>query len=181
MIKPALLALAISLPLTAVAGDTTLARGSHYDFLTRMPTGLGPGISIDHLQSRDDNTAGTAKASGIGLMFGLPIPTLLRVDVGAKAMYLQSAGHASAAMVGGRLTVDLPASSEAFVQGFYAPASAASGSIKSVSDSMIGVRWSPLKLVGVEAGYRVFEVKREDHSRDRSLADGAYAGVSVAF
>lgn len=182
MLKPVLLALAACLPLSAVAGDTTLARGSDYDFLTRMPTGLGPGISIDHIVARKAVAQGDKpQASAIGVMFGLPVPALMRLDLGGKLAYLESDGYASAAMVGGRLTIDLPASTELFAQGFYAPSSAASGSVKSVSDSMVGLRWSPLKLVGVEAGYRVFEVKRNDSQRDRSIADGAYAGVSVAF
>ena len=183
MLKKAVLAtLGILSASSSFAGDTTLSRGDGYDFLSRTPSGLGPGISLDYLAQRQHRAdTAQATAAGIGLMFGLPVPAVLRVDIGAKAMYLDAAGYASAAMVGGRVTVDMPFNSEVFAHSYHAPARAASGSIKSVSDNMIGLRISPLKLVGIEAGYRQFEVKREDSMRNRKLADGAYAGISVAF
>lgn len=177
MIKPLLLALAACLSLPAMAGDLTVAHGVGYNFVTRMPTGLGPGLSFDHVASvKSDKPL----ASGIGLMFGLPVPTLLRVDLGIKAMYLEADGAAAAAMAGGRVTVDLPANAEVFAQAFYAPGGASGSSVTSVTDTMAGVRWSPLKMVGVEAGYRRFEVTRSN-KQDRTMANGAYGGVSVAF
>lgn len=182
MIRHTLLAALLALPFAAHAGDTTLAGGKDYRFITRMPTGLGPGLALDHLQADNKDSRGDKPAfSSAGVMFGLPVPTLLRLDVGAKAAYIEAEGAATAALVGGRLTVDLPMNAEAFVHGFYAGSGAASGTVKQVTDTMAGVRWSPLKMVGVEAGYRTVQVKREDARRDIKLADGPYAGVSVAF
>ena len=182
MIRYTLLAALLAAPLLAQAGDTTLARGNTYNFITRMPTGLGPGLALDHVKADDKDSRGEKPSfSAAGVMFGLPVPTLLRLDVGAKAAYVEAEGTATAALVGARLTVDLPMNAEAFVHGFYAGSAAASGTVNRVTYTMGGVRWSPLKLVGVEVGYRTVQVKREDRRRDIKLADGPYAGVSVAF
>lgn len=177
-----LLAALLAAPLLAHAGDTTLAAGSDYRFVTRTPAGLGPGLALDYVQADKADSRGDKPSFGAaGILFGLPVPTLLRLDVGAKLASVDAASSATAALVGARLTVDLPMSTEVFVHGFYAGSGAASGSVKQVSDTMAGVRWSPLKMVGVEAGYRSVQIKREDSRRDIKLADGPYAGVSVAF
>lgn len=183
MTRYTLLAAALlAMPLAAHAGDTTIAAGSEYRFVTRMPTGLGPGLALDYVKSDNKDRRGDKPSFGAaGVMIGLPVPTLLRLDLGGKLVYLEADGAATAAMAGGRLTVDLPMNAEAFVHGFYAGAGASSGTVKQVTDTMAGVRWSPLKMVGVEVGYRTVEIKREDSRRNIKLADGAYAGVSVAF
>jgi hypothetical protein len=182
MTRYTLLAALLAMPFAAHAGDTTLAAGSGYRFVTRMPTGLGPGLALDYVKSDNKDSQGNKPSFGAaGIMVGLPVPMLLRVDVGGKLVYLEANGQATAAMAGGRLTVDLPMSTEAFVHGFYAGAGASSGTVKEVIDTMAGVRWSPLKMVGIEVGYRMVEVKREDGRRNIKLADGAYAGVSAAF
>lgn len=182
MTRYTLLAALLAMPFAAHAGDTTLAAGSEYRFITRMPTGLGPGLALDYVKSDNKDSQGNKPSFGAaGIMVGLPVPMLLRVDVGGKLVYLEANGQATAAMAGGRLTVDLPMSTEAFVHGFYAGAGASSGTVKEVIDTMAGVRWSPLKMVGIEVGYRMVEVKREDGRRNIKLADGAYAGVSAAF
>ena len=173
LIAAALLAVAAG----ANAGDLTVAGTEHGGFVSRTPTGFGPGITVDYLQTDRHQDA---KAGGVGLAFGLPVP-FARVDVGAKAMWLDAYGDASAGMLGGRVSVDLPLSLEGFVQGYWAPDAAASGSVHKVSDAMAGVRWKPLPLVGVEAGWREFKVERNDARRDAKLADGAYVGVSVGF
>jgi hypothetical protein len=183
MTRYTLLAAALlAMPIAAHAGDTTIAAGSEYRFVTRMPTGLGPGLALDYVKGDNKDSRGDKPSFGAaGVMVGLPVPTLLRLDLGGKLVYLEAEGPATAAMAGGRLTVDLPMNAEAFVHGFYAGAGASSGTVKEVIDTMAGVRWSPLKMVGVELGYRTVEVKREDARRNIKLADGAYAGVSVAF
>lgn len=177
MLKKTLLAAVLAAAaLPALAGDLTLAATEHGGFISRTATGFGPGITLDYLQSDEH---GTAEAGGVGLTFGLPVP-FARVDLGGKAMWLDAGGDATAAMVGGRVTVDLPFSSEAFVQGYWAPEAAASGSVSKVSDTMLGLRWKPLPLIGVEAGWREFKVER-DNRRDRKIADGAYLGASIGF
>lgn len=182
MIRYTLLAALLATPLLAHAGDTTLARGNTYRFVTRMPTGLGPGLALDYVKADDKDSRGDKPGfSTAGIVFGLPVPMLMRLDVGAKMAYIEAEGTATAALIGGRFTVDLPMSAEAFVHGFYAGSAAASGTVKRVSDTMAGVRWSPVKMMGVEVGYRTVQVKREDARRDIKLADGPYAGVSVAF
>jgi len=83
MIRYTLLAALLAAPLLAQAGDTTLARGNTYNFITRMPTGLGPGLSLDHVKADDKDSRGEKPSfSAAGVMFGLPVPTLLRLDVG---------------------------------------------------------------------------------------------------
>lgn len=175
--KSLLAALLAATSCAAYAGDLTVAGNEHGGFISRTPTGAGPGITLDYLQS---DRHGTVKAGGAGLSFGVPLP-FARLDLGGKAMWLDAYGDATAAMVGGRVSVDLPLSLEGFVQGYWAPDAAASGSVDKVSDAMAGVRWKPLPLVGVEAGWREFKVERRDARRDAKLADGAYLGVSVGF
>ncbi|MGL6069859.1 YfaZ family outer membrane protein [Craterilacuibacter sp.] len=178
MLKKTLLAAVLATAaLPALAGDLTVAATEHGGFISRTATGFGPGITLDYLQSDEH---GTVEAGGVGLTFSLPVP-FARVDLGGKAMWVDAGGQASAGMLGGRVTVDLPFSTEAFVQGYWAPESAASGSVSKVSDTMAGLRWKPLPLIGVEAGWREFKVERNDSRRDRKIADGAYLGASIGF
>lgn len=165
----------------AYAGDINAAIGDGYKFLSLTPTGVGPGVEVDYLQANQSRFRDTPTAVGAGMMLSLPIPFLLRVDAGAKAFYLDSAGYGAAAMFGGRVTVFLSSQLEAFASAFYAPSRAATGTVKQVSDLQVGVRWMPFKLVGVEAGYRQFSIRRDDANSERKLSDGPYAGVSVKF
>lgn len=165
----------------AQAGDLTGAIGDGYGFVSRTPSSGGLGLTFDYVKSSDSNAKGSKpEAAGLGLVFSIPVSNV-RFDLGGKAMYLDSDGSATAAMLGGRVNLALPMQTELFGQAYWTPDSLASGSVHKVTDYMAGVRWKPIKLVGVEAGWRRFEIEREDSSRSGKAADGAYIGVSVGF
>ncbi|RXZ44474.1 YfaZ family outer membrane protein [Crenobacter cavernae] len=172
LIASALLATAAA----SQAGTLTLGAGEDFIHFNRTPTGLGPGITLDYLKRDGGDSAG-----GAGLDFALPAGPLTAA-VGAKALAIDSdGGSATAGLVGARVGVDLPANLSLFGQAYYAPSGAASGSVKSVNDNTAGVRWQPLPLLSLEAGYRYFKVEREDAARTRTLADGPYIGAGLAF
>ncbi|KZE34288.1 YfaZ precursor [Crenobacter luteus] len=166
----------LSTAAAAQAGTLTLGAGEDFVHFNRTPSGVGPGITLDYLKRDGGDSAG-----GAGLDFALPAGPVT-LAVGAKGLAIDSdAGSASAGLVGARVHVELPAGFALFGQAYHAPESAASGSVKSVNDHTAGVRWQPLPLVSLEAGYRYFRIKREDAARSRTLADGAYLGAGLAF
>ncbi|OHX22026.1 YfaZ family outer membrane protein [Chromobacterium sphagni] len=173
--------LAFALALTSLAGgahaaDYIFGAGNGTQQFTRTPNGLGLGISLDYLH--DDHKGG---AGGAGLEFALPLGPLT-VAAGGKLMALSpDSGSASAALVGGRANFEIAPKINLFGQAYYAPDSFASGSVNRVSDYSAGVRWNVLGPVSVEAGYRYFDIRRQDDSRSRRLADGAYLGAGLSF
>ena len=94
MTRYTLLAAALlAMPLAAHAGDTTIAAGSEYRFVTRMPTGLGPGLALDYVKSDNKDRRGDKPSFGAaGVMFGLPVPTLLRLGAPNVLVMLAQAG-----------------------------------------------------------------------------------------
>lgn len=159
----------------AQAGNLSLGAGDDFVTLSRTPSGLGIGFSADYL-----NHEHRGESAGLGLEFAVPAGPLT-VAAGAKAIYIDADGYGSAAALGGRAALDLGSNLSLFGQAYFAPSGAASGSIREVNDANAGVRWNPLPLFTVEAGYRYFEIKRENALRDRTLADGPYLGVGLQF
>ncbi|RBJ70031.1 hypothetical protein C3L29_036920, partial [Pseudomonas sp. MWU12-2534b] len=78
----------------------------------------------------------------------------------------------AAALVGGRASFDVTPTVKLFGQAYYAPSSFASGSVNRVNDYAAGVRWNVVGPLSVEAGYRYFDIRRDNDSRSRKLADG---------
>lgn len=159
----------------AQAGNLSLGAGDDYVTLSRTPNGLGIGFTADYLNHKHNG-----ESAGLGLEFAVPAGPLT-LAAGAKAIYVDADGYGSAAALGGRAALDLGSNLSLFGQAYVAPSGSSSGSIKQVNDVNAGVRWNPVPLFTVEAGYRYFDVKREDSQRDRTLADGPYLGVGLQF
>ncbi|AUH52807.1 hypothetical protein CXB49_19450 [Chromobacterium sp. ATCC 53434] len=173
--------LAIALALAGLAGgahaaDYMFGAGNGTQQFNRTPDGFGIGLNLDYL--RQDHKG---SASGAGLEFALPLGPLT-VAGGGKLMALSpDSGSATAALIGGRASFDLAPKVKLFGQAYYAPDSFASGSVKRVSDYAAGLRWNVVGPLSVEAGYRYFDIRRNDDSRSRRLADGAYLGAGLSF
>ncbi|KUM03929.1 YfaZ family protein [Chromobacterium subtsugae] len=173
--------LAFALALTSLAGgahaaDYIFGAGNGTQQLTRTPDGFGIGLNLDYLRHDHKGSAG-----GAGLEFALPLGPLT-VAAGGKLMALSpDSGSATAAMIGGRASFDVAPKVKVFGQAYYAPSSFASGSVDRVSDYAAGVRWNVAGPFSVEAGYRYFDIRRDDASRSRRLADGAYLGAGLSF
>lgn len=172
---------AIALALAGLAGgahaaDYMFGAGNGTQQFTRTPDGFGIGLNLDYLRNDHKGSAG-----GAGLEFALPLGPLT-VAGGGKLMALSpDSGSATAALVGGRASFDLAPKVKLFGQAYYAPSSFASGSVDRVSDYAAGVRWNVVGPLSVEAGYRYFDIRRDNDSRSRTLADGAYLGAGLSF
>ncbi|MEN8470940.1 YfaZ family outer membrane protein, partial [Enterobacter cloacae subsp. cloacae] len=44
-----------------------------------------------------------------------------------------------------------------------------------------GARWTIMRPITIEAGYRYLNLAGKDGNRDNALADGPYVGVSAGF
>jgi opacity protein-like surface antigen len=157
------------------AGNLSLGAGDDFTTLSRTPNGFGIGFTADYLNNKHGNDS-----ASLGVEFAVPAGPLT-VAAGAKAIYVDADGYGTAAALGGRAALDLGNDLSLFGQGYFAPSGAASGSIREVNDVNAGLRWNPVPLFTVEAGYRYFDVKREDSQRNRTLADGPYLGVGLQF
>ncbi|UTH75523.1 YfaZ family outer membrane protein [Chromobacterium sp. IIBBL 290-4] len=173
--------LALAAALAALAGGAQAAdyiAGAGHDFqqFSRTPNGLGIGINLDYVNSDHKGSAG-----GAGLEFALPLGPV-SIAAGGKLMALSpDSGSATAALIGGRASLDVMPKVTVFGQAYYAPESFASGSVNRVSDYSAGVRWNVVGPFSVEAGYRYFDIRRNDSQRSRTLADGAYLGAGLSF
>ncbi|WP_024301085.1 YfaZ family outer membrane protein [Pseudogulbenkiania sp. MAI-1] len=159
----------------AQAGNLSLGAGDDYVTLSRTPSGLGIGFTADYLNHKHNG-----ESAGLGMEFAVPAGPLT-VAAGAKAIYVDADGDGTAGALGGRAALDLGSNFSLFGQAYHAPSGTSSGSIREVNDANAGVRWNPVPLFTVEAGYRYFDVKREDAQRNRKLADGPYLGVGLQF
>ncbi|MEJ8676762.1 YfaZ family outer membrane protein [Chromobacterium amazonense] len=174
-------ALALALALAGLAGgahaaDYIAGFGNGTQQFQRTPDGFGIGLNLDYL--RDDHKG---SAGGAGLEFALPLGPLT-VAAGGKLMALSpDSGSATATLIGGRASFNVSPKIKLFGQAYYAPSSFASGSVNRVNDYAAGVRWNAFGPLSVEAGYRYFDIRRDDDSRSRRLADGVYLGAGLSF
>lgn len=121
---------------------------------------------------------------GLGLGVGAPLGSLM-LSAGGKAMYLnpsQSNGGSDnyAVAIGGGLRLPLGQSFALYGSVWYAPDSL-SGGIKDYTEATGGVRWTVLRPLSIDAGYRYLKLAGKDGQRDNAIADGPYVGVGVSF
>ena len=70
--------------------------------------------------------------------------------------------------------------SRLFGEYYYSPDSLSSG-IKSYEEANAGARYTIMRPVSIEAGYRYLNLSGKDGNRDNAVADGPYVGVNASF
>jgi hypothetical protein len=166
----------VSMAAVAQAADYDVAAGRDFQQFSRTPQGVLPGFSLDYIHHDNHGSAG-----GAGLEMGGEFGALT-LAAGAKAMALDTdSGSGGAALLGARANLALGHGVSLFASAFQAPGAWSSGSISKVVDQAAGLRWQPLRPLTLNVGYRRFEIDRQDDSRSRKLADGAYVGAGLSF
>ncbi|HAX2285052.1 TPA: hypothetical protein JW656_004454 [Escherichia coli] len=100
-------------------------------------------------------------AAGVGLGLNLPLGPLM-------------------ATVGGGLQWQIGDSFRLFGEYYYSPDSLSSG-IKSYEEANAGARYTIMRPVSIEAGYRYLNLAGKNGNRDNAIADGPYVGVNASF
>ena len=136
-------------------------------------------------------------AAGVGLGLNLPLGPLM-ATVGGKGVYTNpndgEIGRAHvcssdlpndgdegyAAAVGGGLQWQIGDSFRLFGEYYYSPDSLSSG-IKSYEEANAGARYTIMRPVSIEAGYRYLNLAGKNGNRDNAIADGPYVGVNASF
>lgn len=120
-------------------------------------------------------------AAGLGLGLNLPLGPFL-ATVGGKGIYTNpqdgKKGHAVAA--GGGLQWKINHTFGLFGEYYYSPDSLSSG-INSYQEANAGARFTIMRPLSIEAGYRYLDLAGKHGNRDNAIADGPYVGVSASF
>ncbi|EHN1498200.1 hypothetical protein KHR61_003381 [Salmonella enterica] len=117
-------------------------------------TGLA--LSGNWMHNDDDGDA-----AGVGLGLNIPVGPLL-------------------ATVGGGLQWKIGDSLRLFGEYYYSPDSLSSG-IDSYEEANAGARFTIMRPLSIEAGYRYLNLAGKDGNRDNAIADGPYIGVNASF
>lgn len=120
-------------------------------------------------------------AASLGLGLNVPLGPFL-ATVGGKGIYTNpnDGDEGYAAAVGGGLQWKIGDSFGLFGEYYYSPDSLSSG-IESYEEANAGARWTIMRPITIEAGYRYLNLAGKDGNRDNALADGPYVGVSAGF
>ncbi|MBW7983687.1 YfaZ family outer membrane protein [Enterobacillus tribolii] len=166
--------------LTAQAGAVEISgqAGEHY---TNVEAGFGTGSSGLYSTLSWAHSDNDGDVAGLGLGLNVPLGPFM-ASVGGKALYLNpdQGDEGYAAAVGGGLQLPLSHGFSLYGSGYYAPDSLSSG-VNSYREASGGLRWTIMRPVSVDVGYRYMEMEGKDGSRDNVLADGPYFGVGVGF
>ena len=119
--------------------------------------------------------------AGVGLGLNLPLGPLM-ATVGGKGVYTNPnyGDEGYAAAVGGGLQWKIGNSFRLFGEYYYSPDSLSSG-IQSYEEANAGARYTIMRPVSIEAGYRYLNLSGKDGNRDNAVADGPYVGVNASF
>ncbi|WP_058912796.1 YfaZ family outer membrane protein [Entomohabitans teleogrylli] len=163
---------------SASALDISGEAGKEY---TRIGVGFGtesPGLALSGSWAHNDDDG---EIAGLGLGLNLPLGPLL-ATVGGKGLYLnpKSANDGYAVAVGGGLKWPVTDSFAVFGDYYYSPDSLSSG-VQDYQEASAGARYTILRPVSVEAGYRYINLAGKDGRRDNAVADGPYVGVRASF
>ena len=123
----------------------------------------------------------TSGLAMLGLGLNIPLGPFL-ATVGGKGIYTNpnDGDEGYAAAVGGGLQWKIGDSFGLFGEYYYSPDSLSSG-IDSYEEANAGARWTIMRPITIEAGYRYLNLAGKDGNRDNALADGPYVGVSAGF
>lgn len=180
MKKVALLGLG-GLMLVSSAANALSIHGQVGKAYTNLGFGLGTDTSGLALTGNWTHNDDDGDAAGLGLGLNIPVGPLL-ATVGGKAIYTNpnSGDDGYAAAVGGGLQWKIGDNFRLFGEYYYSPDSLSSG-IDSYEEANAGARWTIMRPVTLEAGYRYLNLAGKEGHRDNALADGPYIGVSAGF
>lgn len=152
--------------------------GEHY---TNLGVGFGTestGLAVtgNWLHNDDDGDA-----AGLGVGLNIPLGPFL-ATVGSKGVYTNpnNGDEGYAAAVGGGLQWKIGDSFRLFGEYYYSPDSLSSG-IDSYQEANAGARFTIMRPLSIEAGYRYLNLAGKDGNRDNAVADGPYVGVNASF
>ncbi|HDS6409550.1 TPA: hypothetical protein QHZ98_002321 [Klebsiella oxytoca] len=152
--------------------------GEHY---TNLGVGFGTestGLAVtgNWLHNDDDGDA-----AGLGLGLNIPLGPFL-ATVGGKGVYTNPSNgdEGYAAAVGGGMQWKIGDSFRLFGEYYYSPDSLSSG-IDSYQEANAGARFTIMRPLSIEAGYRYLNLAGKDGNRDNAVADGPYVGVNASF
>ncbi len=180
MKKVALLGLG-GLMLVSSAANALSIHGQVGKAYTNLGFGLGTDTSGLALTGNWTHNDDDGDAAGLGLGLNIPVGPLL-ATVGGKAIYTNpnSGDDGYAAAVGGGLQWKIGDNFRLFGEYYFSPDSLSSG-IDSYEEANAGARWTIMRPVTLEAGYRYLNLAGKEGHRDNALADGPYIGVSAGF
>ncbi|WP_312229336.1 YfaZ family outer membrane protein [Pseudescherichia sp.] len=170
-----------SLMLVSASASALSLSGQAGENYTNLAAGFGTETSGLALSGNWTHSDDDGDAAGLGLGLNIPLGPLL-ATVGGKGIYTNpnDGDEGYAAAVGGGLQWPIGDSFRLFGEYYYSPDSLSSG-IDSYQEANAGARWTIMRPLSIEAGYRYLNLAGKDGNRDNALADGPYVGVSASF
>ncbi|WP_251287523.1 YfaZ family outer membrane protein, partial [Escherichia coli] len=104
----------------------------------------------------------------------------LILQLSKSSIYSTKPDEGYAAAVGGGLQWKIGNSFRLFGEYYYSPDSLSSG-IQSYEEANAGARYTIMRPVSIEAGYRYLNLSGKDGNRDNAVADGPYVGGNASF
>ncbi|MCO7985083.1 YfaZ family protein [Escherichia fergusonii] len=180
MKKNAIAALMGMLLISASANAISISGQAGKDY-TNVGVGLGTESSGLALSGNWTHSDDDGNVAGLGLGLNLPVGPLL-ATVGGKGIYTNpnDGEEGYAAAVGGGLQWQIGDSFRLFGEYYYSPDSLSSG-IDSYQEANAGARFTIMRPLSIEAGYRYLNLAGKDGHRDNAIADGPYVGVNASF
>ncbi|MFK3710903.1 YfaZ family outer membrane protein [Leclercia adecarboxylata] len=180
MKKVALLGLG-GLMFVSVAANAITISGQAGEDYTNVGVGFGTETSGLAATGNWTNNDDEGDVASIGLGLNVPLGPFL-ATVGGKGIYThpKDSDEGYAAAVGGGLQWKIGNSFGLFGEYYYSPDSLSSG-IDSYEEANAGARWTIMRPITIEAGYRYLNLAGKDGNRDNAIADGPYVGVSAGF
>jgi YfaZ precursor. len=180
MNKSILFSLLGALLVPAMANAVSISGQAGEDY-TNIGVGFGTdssGLALSGNWAHNDDDGDIA---GVGLGINIPLGPFL-ATAGGKGIYLNpNAGDEGyAAAVGGGLQWELGDSFRLFGEYYYSPDSLSSG-VKDYEEANAGGRFTIMRPLSIEAGYRYINLSGKDGNRDSAVADGPYVGVNASF
>ncbi|WP_435952831.1 YfaZ family outer membrane protein [Dryocola sp. BD626] len=169
------------LALVSAAANAISINGEAGEKYTNVGVGFGTdtsGLAVSGNYAHNDDNGDVV---GLGLGLNVPLGPFM-ATVGGKGLYLnpKSSEEGYAVAVGGGLKWPISDSFSVFGDYYYSPDSLSSG-VKDYQEASAGARWTIMRPITVEAGYRYIGLAGKDGDRDSAVADGPYVGVSAGF
>lgn len=172
---------AAGLALISVSASAISISGEAGEKYTNVTVGFGtdtPGLAMNGNYAHNDDDGDTV---GLGLGLNVPLGPLLGT-VGSRVVYLNAKdgddGYAVA--VGGGLSWTFSERFRVFGDYYYSPDSLSSG-VDNYQEASAGARWTIMRPITLEAGYRYIGLENKVGQRDNAIADGPYVGVSAGW
>lgn len=152
--------------------------GKHY---TSTSVGLGDksaGLSLNGNWTRSDHNG---QIGSLGTAFALPVGPIT-ASVGGKVLYLSpKEGKDGVALAAGAgLSWAVLPSLSLYGEAYGAPSGLTSG-VDSYTEATGGVRYTLIRPLIVDAGYRVIDLKRKNGNRSNKVSEGFYIGAGFSF